>query len=96
MQAASPIKLGEYLLCGLPVLATADIGDTDAVTTDVCYLLRSMDEADLKTAAEWFTNTVLPNRAAYRVNSRTLGLKWFSLESSIDAYAKALDSLEVL
>jgi glycosyltransferase involved in cell wall biosynthesis len=93
MQAVAPIKLGEYLLCGLPVLATADIGDTDVITTDVGYLIRGMNGAALEAAADWFVDSVLTKREAYRESSRAAGLKRFSLEASFVSYTKALDSL---
>ena len=93
MQAVAPIKLGEYLLCGLPVVATAGIGDTEAISTDVGVLLQRMDETELKAAAEWFIDSVLPQRERYRSNSRLAGLNWFSLEASATSYQKALQHL---
>lgn len=95
MQAVAPIKLGEYLLCGLPVLATADIGDTDAITVDAGCLLRRMDEAALQVAADWFVDSVLPTREAYRASCRAAGLSRFSLEASASFYRNALESLKV-
>ena len=65
MQAVAPIKLGEYLLCGLPVVATAGIGDTDAISSDAGMLLQRMDEAELQAAADWFIDSVLPQREAF-------------------------------
>jgi glycosyltransferase involved in cell wall biosynthesis len=40
MQGVAPIKLGEYLLCGLPVIASKGIGDTEKILQDFeeCYL----------------------------------------------------------
>lgn len=93
MQAVAPIKLGEYLLCGLPVVATAGIGDSDAVSTDAGLLLQRMDGAELKAAADWIVDSVLPQRESYRVSSRTIGLGVFSLETSADSYEQALQHL---
>ena len=90
MQAVAPIKLGEYLLCGLPVVATAGIGDTGAISTQVGMLLQRMDEADLKAAADWFIDSVLPQRERYRASSRLAGLNRFSLEASAASYEQAL------
>jgi glycosyltransferase involved in cell wall biosynthesis len=94
MQGVAPIKLGEYLLCGVPVLATAGIGDSDAITSKEGCLLRSMDEAALQAAANWFVDTVLPARAAYRASCRAVGLNRFSLEASADLYRNAFESLK--
>jgi glycosyltransferase involved in cell wall biosynthesis len=90
MQAVAPIKLGEYLLCGLPVVATAGIGDTVAISADAGLLLRDMDEAELKAAADWFIDTVLPHRESYRASSRVIGTSVFSLEASAASYGQAL------
>ena len=40
MQGVAPIKLGEYLLCGLPVIASKGIGDTEKILENFeeCYL----------------------------------------------------------
>lgn len=93
MQAVAPIKLGEYLLCGLPVLATADIGDTVAISPDAGLLLQLMDKTELKTAADWFIDSVLPQRENYRKSSREVGLSRFSLEASASSYQNALEHL---
>lgn len=90
MQAVAPIKLGEYLLCGLPVVATAGIGATGAISTQVGMLLQRMDESDLKAAADWFIDSVLPQRERYRASSRLAGLNRFSLEASTASYEQAL------
>lgn len=34
MQGVAPIKLGEYLLCGLPVIASKGIGDSEEILTN--------------------------------------------------------------
>ena len=91
MQAASAIKLGEYLLCGLPVLATAGVGDSEEVVRrDVGLCLNDIEESALSQAADWFVDSVLPNREAFRDHCREAGLKRFSLESAIAAYESAL------
>jgi len=93
MQAVAPLKLGEYLLCGLPVLATADIGDTGAISSDAGMLLKHMDDATLEDAANWFVNAVLANRERYRANTRAVGLSCFSLAASLESYQRALQHL---
>jgi glycosyltransferase involved in cell wall biosynthesis len=93
MQAVAPIKLGEYLLCGLPVVATTGIGDTEAISTDVGMLLQRMDDAELVVAADWFVDSVLPQRESYRASSRAVGLNRFSLEASTESYQHVLEHL---
>ena len=59
MQAVAPIKLGEYLLCGLPVLATAGIGDTGAISTE-CWFV---------TAAHGGSRAKVRRRLVYRFSA---------------------------
>jgi len=94
MQAVAPIKLGEYLLCGLPVVATARIGDTNAISDDVGMVLQRMDDDDLKASADWFIDSVLPLRNSYRAKCRIISLNRFSLEASAASYLQAFKYLE--
>lgn len=93
MQAVAPIKLGEYLLCGVPVLATAGIGDAEAISPDAGMLVQGMGAVELERAAAWFIDSVLPQREKYRVSSRAVGLNRFSLEASAVSYQNALQHL---
>lgn len=91
MQAVAPIKLGEYLLCGLPVLATRGIGDSEALLPEsVGRLLDAMEPASLEAAAAWFIDDVLASRDAYRDACRTQGLRCFGIDAMVDAYAAAI------
>lgn len=93
MQGVAPIKLGEYLLCGLPVAATGGIGETDVLTADTGFLLTLMDQAELQAAARWFVETVLPRRDVLRAQCNRLGVSRFSLDASVARYHAALQSL---
>ena len=95
MQAVAPIKLGEYLLCGLPVAATACIGDTQAISADAGVLLQRMDAVELKSAADWFVDSVIPQRELFRSKSRAVGLAHFSLEASAASYKSALQNFNI-
>ncbi len=81
-RAISPVKLGEYLLCGLPVIGTAAIGDT-APAVEAGVLL---DEgAGPNAAAEWFARQ-FGNRRAVAQRARDVGCEHFSLERSVSDY----------
>ena len=95
MQAVAPIKVGEYLLCGLPVVATKGIGDTDVLGSEVAFLLEKMDATELECAAEWFCTNVFPARATSRDDCRSVGLQYFSLDASKAAYLSAFDRLRL-
>jgi glycosyltransferase involved in cell wall biosynthesis len=91
MQGVAPVKLSEYLLCGLPVIGTAAIGDTGAVAADGLFF----DDAGGGTAeaARWLVEDVLTKRESYRDRTRAAGQAHFSLGRSIEDYARALEPL---
>jgi glycosyltransferase involved in cell wall biosynthesis len=93
MQAVAPVKVGEYLLCGLPVIAAAGIGDAKSIPAEAGRLLHNMDDAELRDAANWFIDSVLPQRETYRISSRAAGLKQFSLQAGIASYLQAFTDL---
>jgi len=91
-QAVAPIKVGEYLLCGLPVVATTGVGDLDAcIDASVGRLLPALDDDDLRLAGEWFVERVLPDRDAYRDRCRRAGVTLFGLSHTVRQYLDALD-----
>lgn len=90
MQAVAPIKLGEYLLCGLPVVATKGIGDTHAINEKVGYLVAAMTDIELQKVADWFITDVLPARIQMREQCRCVGVEYFSLEACVRSYHRAL------
>lgn len=96
MRAVAPIKLGEYLLCGLPVLATQGIGDTDEqISGQVGYSLAGMSPRELGAAADWFVDVIFADGDGCMARCRQAGLRNFSLAASVDAYAHAIDSIAV-
>lgn len=93
MAGVAPIKLGEYLLCGLPVLASRGIGDTGVLLDgwESCHLLGDHSREAFEEAVRWMA--LLPGKDRVRADARELGLKHFSLEESIASYRKALEDL---
>ncbi|MEQ1779389.1 MAG: glycosyltransferase [Nitrosomonas sp.] len=96
MQAVAPIKLGEYLLCGLPVVATVGVGDTDSISVDAGFLLVRMDSVELKAAADWFIDYVMPRREAFRNISRNIGISRFSMAACTLSYMNAITHVAAL
>lgn len=91
MRAVSAIKIGEYLLCGVPVLASSGVGDADAIVGPTVGRCVAGDaQPDLAAAARWFVDEVLPDREGFRARCRAAGLRHFSLEAALDAYDAAL------
>ena len=90
MQGVAPIKLGEYLLCGLPVVVTKGIGDTHVISGEVGYLVEVMNDIELQGVADWFIADVLPSRIQMREQCRCVGIEYFSLEACAQSYHRAL------
>lgn len=82
-----PVKTGEYLLCGVPTVGTASIGDNEAALEAGVFFddRRGPDEA-----SRWVAEEVLPAREEYRRRARSIGMEHFSLERSIRDYREAL------
>jgi len=95
MQAVAPIKVGEYLLCGLPVVATNGVGDTSRIRENIGFLVERMDQNEMEAVADWFFSTVLPDRHGFAKRCRTLGCESFSLDSCVDDYVSAFRGLRI-
>lgn len=90
-QAIVQIKLGEYLLAGLPVIGTPGVGNTEQLSEFGVF--RSAEADNLEETLSWVVDEVLPNRALMREKSHAVGKKYFSLESTVDSYDAALSSI---
>jgi glycosyltransferase involved in cell wall biosynthesis len=90
-QAILPIKLGEYLLAGLPVIGTPGVGNTEQLNEFGVF--HSAEADDLEETISWVVNEVLPSRALMREKSHAAGKNYFSLESTVDSYETALSSI---
>jgi glycosyltransferase involved in cell wall biosynthesis len=84
----APIKLGEYLLCGLPVIASPGVGDTEELLKDqdFCFLV---EEEDL--FSDDFQEWVGRLDKLDRGKIREFGLGVFSLEKSVEGYLRILN-----
>lgn len=92
-QAVVATKLGEYLLCGLPVVATRAIGDTSYIGSDVGFLLDEHSDVDLDAAASWIIDYVFNHSATIQPKARALGVERFSLSRSVMDYRRAIEPL---
>jgi len=87
MQGASAIKIAEYLLSGLPVIASAGIGDTDELLKKIqgCFLYNHSDTDRITKAVQWILQPK-PNRNVLSQSVRDT----FSLTKSASDYLKAI------
>ncbi|AZI54287.1 hypothetical protein EIB75_02985 [Epilithonimonas vandammei] len=93
MQGVAPIKLGEYLLCGLPVIASKGIGDTEKILENFeeCYLYDH--SIGLLPQIEHIKNFV---EKAIFVDRNKIAQKaqdYFSLQAAAESYLKVLKVL---
>ncbi|EAP82443.1 hypothetical protein EE36_00180 [Sulfitobacter sp. EE-36] len=86
-QGVVPIKLGEYMLAGLPVVGYIGSGAADKLVEEQVFL--SVKD-DLGIVWPYVRDTVIPRRDELRARAKSLGCDHFSLQSSVLSYAEAL------
>jgi hypothetical protein len=91
--AVAPIKIGEYLLCGVPVAYTEGVGDLDEQlkTEAALPIAGPPTSAHLALVAQWFSEGVLPDRDRQRVLARAHGEAQFSLAKGAEDYRVAFE-----
>ena len=91
MKGIAPIKLGEYLLMGLPTIASQGIGDTEEILKGAsgCFLFDHRDPDATSNAAGW----VLKEKQIDREEIRSFGIEYFSLKESAESYIRAFEDL---
>lgn len=88
--AVAPVKVGEYLLCGVPIVGAAQVGNNDLAVQTGIYLDAP---TDVERAADWLVDEVLPAREQFRQRARQTGLAEYSLQRSVEDYSAALGCL---
>lgn len=91
MQGVAPIKLGEYLLMGIPTIASAGIGDTEEIIKELpdCFLYDHNHENRIKNTVTFIDKSI----QASNIEIRKIGLHYFSLEKSAESYINVLKFL---
>lgn len=91
MKAVSPIKLGEYLLMGIPTIASKGMGDSDNLLkkNPHCFLYNHYSNLSLDKAVEFVE--YCDHNSQEKI--RAFGIENFSIEKSASTYVKSLNSL---
>ena len=91
MQGVAPIKLGEYLLMGLPTIASAGIGDSQEIISQIpnCFLFEHNNKNNIEQAVIFAKNLINIDHQTIR----EFGVKHFSIEKSADSYIHSLNKL---
>ena len=87
-QGVSPIKLGEYMLAGLPTVGTKGVGHIEPLVEGGVML---PVEDDIEAVWPWVRDVVIPDRLTLRAKAQALGLEHFSLDASVQSYLRALN-----
>lgn len=90
-QGVSPIKLGDYLLAGVPIIGTAEVGNTQQLIEG--GVLLPSDGTNKDQIVEWFTYKVMKDRQIMRDQCRTIGEANFSVARSVDQYLASFNRL---
>lgn len=92
--AASPTKLGEYLACGLPVISTPKIGDTEEIINlnNIGVVLNTCENDEYrKAAAKIFYLT--GEKEVLKARCRKVAEDIFSLKRGVDFYSQIYKGL---
>lgn len=87
-QGVAPIKLGEYMLAGLPVIATEGAGSVEPLIKAGVMMQVKEDPSQ---AWPWVRDNVIPRQVEIRKRAQEIGLAYFSLKASVDSYLSGLD-----
>ena len=92
MQAVAPIKLGEYLLMGIPTIASVGIGDTEQIVKNVpyCFLYDNLAPNRNIQAVNFIQNL----NAIDSEKIRSFGITYFSIEKSAESYLQTFQKLK--
>ena len=83
-QAVCPLKVGEYLLSGLPVIATTGVGDLDTQLQDIpSYLVHDAEQIDHDALLKWLKETI-PASDEAQARCRAQGVRSFSLGAAVE------------
>lgn len=91
MKGVSPIKLGEYLLMGLPTIASMGIGDSEKELKgqSFVHLFNHEDNSEVKNTINWVNQQSFSDKEIIRQFAK----RQFTLKRSIEDYQKALEAL---
>ncbi len=88
-KVASPTKFAEYLACGMPVLVSPNIGDTESIikNENVGFVLGN----DLQLAA--LLKRIKDDREALAADCMKVAMKYYDLETYLDQIQNIYDSI---
>jgi glycosyltransferase involved in cell wall biosynthesis len=87
-KGCSPVKVGEYLACGLPVIITQGVGDTERIIVkeNVGLIIRNFNEYEYRKVSGGLAD-LLRQQPDLGQRCRLVARKYFSLEDGIERYS---------
>ncbi|NGM63420.1 glycosyltransferase family 4 protein [Sphingobacterium sp. SGG-5] len=94
MQGVAPIKLGEYLLMGLPTIASSGIGDTEEILKSFpeCFIFNHGMEQEMQQVAitDWMSRAAQVSKQQIRDKA----LEFFSIEKAAESYIEVIEGIK--
>lgn len=92
MQGVAPIKLGEYLLMGIPTIASAGIGDTKQILETVpnCSIFNHESSNRILDTVASIEGLLLSDRNEIR----KAAMNYFTIEKSLESYLTAIEKVK--
>lgn len=88
-QGVAPIKLGDYLLAGLPIIGSAGVGNTQPLINAGVFL--ASDGSNIDEIVDWVSGVVMKDRPGMREACRNIGEAQFSISDSVARYLVSLE-----
>ncbi|MBI1293208.1 glycosyltransferase [bacterium] len=86
-QGVAPIKIGEYLMAGLPIIGSAGVGEVGPlIDAGVMFPF----EGDVAAAREWVIEKFIPSKAQLSHEARIVGREMFGIDRSVCSYEAAI------
>ena len=95
MQGVAPIKLGEYLLSGLAVIASKGIGDTEEILQNFKHCFLYDHNIGLRSQMPRIIDFIKNIRLEDRRETRDQALQYFSLQSAAKSYICAFKKMNM-
>ncbi len=91
-QAVCPLKVIEYLMCGVPVIANSGVGDLDELFNHnkVGYIIQDLDGLNYEGLLAFVENTIDDLNIDTRRMIRDVALSYFELNTIVERYHSAL------